>query len=195
MLMLLTANHHLDARPARVSVVDMSCSIVVWQVPHTLPASTRSQCVCGRAGGGRFFFIAEVSGCLSCKRPPTCSHPLGLDDGTVGRRGEWPGPPEASKDAAGLPVFWTQAARHGIPVEARQTTSPGPAGSGRQVLLGVAQEKGAAAGQASLRVLCFEGVTDRPHGRPTGLRPGPLGRRGKGQPSTAVGFVRRLLAA
>jgi hypothetical protein len=77
------------------------------------------------------------------------------------------GPPEL-EDAAGLPSLDAGRATW-IPVEARNhvTGASGPAA----VLLGVAQERGRSR-QASLRVLCFEGVTTV-HMDADGLRPGP----------------------
>ena len=77
------------------------------------------------------------------------------------------GPPEL-EDAAGLPSLDAGRATS-IPVEARNhvTGASGPAA----VLLGVAHERGRSR-QASLRVLCFEGVTTV-HMDADGLRPGP----------------------
>jgi hypothetical protein len=77
------------------------------------------------------------------------------------------GPPEL-EDAAGLPSLDAGRATW-ILVEARNhvTGASGPAA----VLLGVAHERGRSR-QASLRVLCFEGVTTV-HMDADGLRPGP----------------------
>lgn len=77
------------------------------------------------------------------------------------------GPPEL-ENAAGLPSLDAGRATW-IPVDARNhvTGASGPAA----VLFGVAQERGRSR-QASLRVVCFEGVTTV-HMDADGLRPGP----------------------
>jgi hypothetical protein len=110
------------------------------------------------------FFIAEVSGAVMQQHQRALSLALAL---ALWAGAATAGSPEPEY-ADGLPSLDTGRATW-IPVNARNhiTGASGPAA----VRFGVAQERGLSR-QASLRVLCFEGVTTV-HMDADGLRPGP----------------------
>jgi hypothetical protein len=116
-----------------------------------------------RRSEGRLF-IAEVSGAFMQRN----QHALSLAAAMAMWAGAVNAGPPERQDAAGLPSLDAGCATW-IPVEARNHLTG--ASSPAAVLLGVAQERGRSR-KASLRVLCFEGVTTV-HMDADGLRTGP----------------------